>query len=80
MEKLNKNLGFVEIVMLIVGIITILLQIFPPKNQQQQTLSLALFLAILFYIALLFVFDWLARKVKFYIDQIDSNILKDTNN
>src|SRR3989344_2977303 len=66
----KQKLGIWEIIPIIIAIVTIIFQIFPPKNQQEQSASLILFFAVL-----LFILDWIIRKVKFYISQINDNSL-----
>ncbi len=69
----KKKISSLEIVALIIGIITVYFQIYPPKNQQEQSVSLILFVSILLYIGFLSVIDGVSKKVKFYIDQINTN-------
>ena len=71
----KQKLGIWEIIPIIIAIVTIIFQIFPPKNQQEQSASLILFISILFFAVLLFILDWIIRKVKFYISQINDNSL-----
>ncbi len=69
----KKKIGFLEVVTLIVAIVTVYFQISPPKNQQEQSISLILFVSILLYVGFLSVIDGVSKKVKFYIDQITTN-------
>lgn len=73
MERKKLQLDFVTIITLLVGLATIIFQIFPPKTPTDQVRSAIYFLAILGYIGILYFVMWVTDKVKSYIDQINKN-------
>lgn len=72
MEK-KSRLDFITVVALLVGLVTIFFQIFPPKTPIDQVRSAIYFLAILGYIGFLYFVMWATDRIKLYIDQISKN-------
>ena len=63
---------WIEIGAIAIGIFAVVFQIFPSQTTRQQTVSVVFFVAILCYIALLYVYDYFYGKVKFYIGEISN--------
>lgn len=73
MEAKKPHIDFVTIVTLLVGLATIIFQIFPPKTSIDQVRSVIYFLAILGYIGILYFVMWVTDRIKSYVDQINKN-------
>lgn len=73
METKRPKIDFITIITLLVGLATIIFQIFPPKTPVDQVRSAIYFLAILGYIGILYFVMWVTDKLKYYFDQINKN-------
>lgn len=70
-EKIIKKVGLV--VTILIGIITIYFQIFPPTTTKEKISSLLLLFAVIFYIVIYLSADQIITRVREQIKKIDNN-------
>ncbi|MBI3032803.1 hypothetical protein HYY69_04975 [Candidatus Woesearchaeota archaeon] len=68
MEKQNK-LNLENVILLVVGVFTIYLQIFPPATKDDQVKSIFYFVGAVIYIMVYYMIAWIREKEKVYINQ-----------
>jgi len=75
----EKKKDWITLLTFIIAIFTVIFQVFQPKTQKDQIVSMFWFVVIILYIGLLYAINFYGKKIKNFferIDRIDKDILK----